>query len=339
MTALDIPLFDGPVLGIETSCDETSAAVLCGPEVRSNIVSSQVALHERWGGVVPEAAARAHVEAILPVIREALEASGVLLGAVRGIAVTNRPGLVGALSVGLTAAKALAFALQVPLVGVHHLEGHLLSPVLSHAALPFPHVGLVVSGGHTELVRVEGPGEYAILGETRDDAAGEAFDKGARLMGLGYPGGFAVQVAARTGDPSRYPLPRALKGDTLEFSFSGLKTAVLRLVEREGEALRVPDAAAALQAAIVDVLVQRAIRALRRTGFETLTLVGGVAANESLRARLAAEGAREGAHFATPPAEYCTDNAAMIALAGSIRLARGERDHADIEPLPNAPLP
>ncbi len=339
MTAIDIPLFDGPVLGIETSCDETSAAVLCGREVRSNIVSSQVALHERWGGVVPEAAARAHVEAILPVIREALEASGVLLGAVRGIAVTNRPGLVGALSVGLTAAKALAFALQVPLVGVHHLEGHLLSPVLSHAALPFPHVGLVVSGGHTELVRVEGPGEYAILGETRDDAAGEAFDKGARLMGLGYPGGFAVQVAARTGDPSRYPLPRALKGDTLEFSFSGLKTAVLRLVEREGEALRVPDAAAALQAAIVDVLVQRAIRALRRTGFETLTLVGGVAANESLRARLAAECAREGAHFATPPAEYCTDNAAMIALAGSIRLARGERDHADIEPLPNAPLP
>ncbi len=339
MTAIDIPLFDGPVLGIETSCDETSAAVLCGREVRSNIVSSQVALHERWGGVVPEAAARAHVEAILPVIREALEASGVLLGAVRGIAVTNRPGLVGALSVGLTAAKALAFALQVPLVGVHHLEGHLLSPVLSHAALPFPHVGLVVSGGHTELVRVEAPGEYAILGETRDDAAGEAFDKGARLMGLGYPGGFAVQEAARTGDPSRYPLPRALKGDTLEFSFSGLKTAVLRLVEREGEALRVPDAAAALQAAIVDVLVQRAIRALRRTGFETLTLVGGVAANESLRARLAAECAREGAHFATPPAEYCTDNAAMIALAGSIRLARGERDDADLEPLPNAPLP
>lgn len=338
MFARDVPLFGGWVLGIETSCDETSAAVLDGRDVRSNIVSSQVALHERWGGVVPEAAARAHVEAILPVVREALAHAGASLGDVAAIAATNRPGLVGALSVGLTAAKGLAFALGVPLVGVHHLEGHLLSPMLSHPDLPFPHVGLVVSGGHTELVRVDEPGTYTILGETRDDAAGEAFDKGARLLGLGYPGGFAVQEAAQSGNPKRYPLPRALKGDTLEFSFSGLKTAVLRLVESEGAALDIADAAASLQAAVVDVLAERALRALRHARCDALTLVGGVAANTSLRERLTAECAREGAFFATPPREFCTDNAAMIALAGSVRLAKGERHGWDTEPLPNAPL-
>lgn len=325
MTAADFDLFPAPVLGLETSCDETSAAVLHGRELLSNIVSSQASLHERWGGVVPEAAARAHVEAIVPVVQEALDQAGTPLDAIGAVAVTNRPGLVGALSVGVTAAKAIAFARRIPLLGVDHLEGHVLSPMLGFEALPFPHVALVVSGGHTELVRVAEPGVYELLGETRDDAAGEAFDKGARLLGLGYPGGHAVQEAARGGDPERYKLPRALRGPTLEFSFSGLKTAVLRLVEAEQGRLSVPDAAAALQRAIVEVLVDRALRALRQTGVGALTLVGGVAANEALRERLTEECAREGATFATPPPSLCTDNAAMIALAGSLRLARGER--------------
>ncbi|MCO5297934.1 MAG: tRNA (adenosine(37)-N6)-threonylcarbamoyltransferase complex transferase subunit TsaD [Fimbriimonadaceae bacterium] len=339
VTAADLALFPAPVLGLETSCDETSAAVLLGRGTRSSVVSSQAALHERWGGVVPEAAARAHVEAIVPVIREAVAQAGLGLSDIGAVAVTNRPGLVGALAVGLTAAKALAFARGIPLLGVHHLEGHLLSPVLTCADLEFPHVSLIVSGGHTEIVHVEAPGVYEILGETRDDAAGEAFDKGARLLGLGYPGGFAVQEAARDGAADRYTLPRALRGETLEFSFSGLKTALLRLVEAEGRSLSVPDAAAALQVAIVDVLVDRALRAVRRTEAPALTLVGGVAANLSLRARLAEECAREGIRFETPDLAYCTDNAAMIALAGSLRLANGERDGWDLDALPNAPLP
>lgn len=339
MTPGALPLFPKPVLGLETSCDETSASVLVGLEVRSNVVSSQAALHERWGGVVPEAAARAHVEAIVPVVTEALDASGLRLDSIGAVAVTNRPGLVGALAVGLTAAKALAFARGLPLLGVHHLEGHLLSPLLGAADVPFPHVALVVSGGHTELVLVEALGTYEILGETRDDAAGEAFDKGARLLGLGYPGGRAVQEAARTGHPGRYALPRGLRGETLEFSFSGLKTAVLRLVEDEGERLSVPDAAAALQEAIVEVLVDRALRAVRRTGVAALTLVGGVAANLALRARLGEECEKEGIRFETPDLALCTDNAAMIALAGSIRLARGERHGWDLDAVPNAILP
>ena len=329
----------GPILALETSCDETSAAVVRDGKVLSNIVASQMALHGKWGGVVPEAAARAHVEAILPTIEEALLEAAVGLPDLRGIAVTNRPGLIGALSVGVTAAKALSFGLGIPLIGIHHLEGHLCSPLALGEALPFPHICLIVSGGHTELVAVSALGEYRLVGETRDDAAGEAFDKGARLLGLGYPGGLAIQQAAVGGDPKRYPLPQGLTGDTIDFSFSGLKTAVLRLVEREGPSLNVSDAAASLQEAIIAVLTERAIRACQQLGASALTVVGGVAANLALRDRLSKAALREGIRLLTPPIELCTDNAAMIGLAASWRLARGERDGLDLDAYPNADLP
>lgn len=328
-----------PVLAIETSCDETSAAVVDGTRVLSNIVSSQAELHQKWGGVVPEAAARAHVEAILPVIREALGEAGVKLEEVEGIGVTNRPGLIGALSVGVSAAKAIAFSTGKPLIGIHHLEGHILSTLANDSDVIFPHICAVVSGGHTEIVRVGAPGHYEILGQTIDDAAGEAFDKSARVLGLGYPGGKAIQDAAEGGNPNRYALPRGLAGDTLNFSFSGLKTAVLRLVEREGDSLDVRDAAASVQEAITSVLAERATAAAVGLDAQMLTLVGGVAANRLLRHKMQRQCDRAGIRFATPALEMCTDNAAMIGIAASIRLKAGERDGLNLDTYPNSVLP
>lgn len=339
----EIAFFEGPILAIETSCDETSASILTGRTILSSIVSSQVDLHAKWGGVVPEAAARAHVEAIVPVLMETYEAAGVDPSEIRGVAVTNRPGLVGALEVGVSAAKAVAFAQGVPLVGVHHLEGHLLSVFAKWGDFDhpptFPHLALIVSGGHTELVEVVSPRAARLVGHTIDDAAGEAFDKSARLLGLGYPGGRALQDQAERGDAKRYPLPRAQTARPYDFSFSGLKTAVLRLVESERDRLNVHDAAAAVQEAIVEALVVKTLRAADELGIGTLTLVGGVAANRALRERLERECFRRGWSFHTPPLDLCTDNAAMIGLVGSARLLAGQRDEFDLEVFSNAELP
>jgi N6-L-threonylcarbamoyladenine synthase len=325
--------FPGPVLGIETSCDETSAALVESGRVVSNVVSSQAALHARWGGVVPEAASRAHVEAILPVLQEAL-------GGVRpaAVAVTDRPGLVGALAVGVSAAHGLVEAWGVPLVGVHHVEAHILSVLADGATPEFPHLCLVVSGGHTELVEVRGPGEYRTIAATLDDAAGEAFDKGGRALGFDYPAGRAVEEAAREGAKGRYKLPPGMPRDRHAFSFSGLKTAAARLVDHEGPGLHVPSAALALEEAIVASLVAKLDAWLAVSDARTVTLVGGVAANQRLRREAEAAARRWGRAFVAARADLCTDNAAMVALAGSLRLAQGER-HAVLEPQAQSPLP
>lgn len=337
MALRPLTYFNGNVLGIETSCDETSVAILRDREILSSVVSSQADLHLKWGGVVPEAAARKHAEAILPALDTALESACIALGEINAIAVTHRPGLVGALSVGVSAAKALAYSLDVPLIGVDHLEGHVLSPALI-ADLTFPHVCLLVSGGHTELIEVTAPGAYRRLGGTIDDAGGEAFDKSARALGLGYPGGPAVQVAGEGGDAARYSLPKGLSGDTLDFSFSGLKTAMLYLIRDGGDKLSVADACASFEETITGVLAERTENACLQVGAEMATLVGGVAANARLRVKFAQIAERRGIRFVAPPLSLCTDNAVMIAHAGSIRLAFGQRDSYDLDVLPNSEM-
>ncbi len=327
-----------PLLAIETSCDETAAAVVCGRKVLSNVVSSQLELHAQWGGVVPEAASRAHVEAILPVIEEALIP---LAGAKpSGIVATVCPGLVGALSVGLTAAKGLASAWSVPLLGINHLEGHVMALCAEELGEvpPLPMLVLVVSGGHTELILVKEWGKFEMIGQTLDDAAGEAFDKAARLMGLGSPGGKMVQEAALMGSPKRYQLPRGLRKDPFNFSFSGLKTAVLRLVESEGKNLNIPDACASLQAVIVRTLTEKASAALDEVDCRSFGLAGGVSANAALRGSFATAAASRGIPFYCPPFELCTDNAGMIGLAGSFRFARNERSDWSLDVSANGAL-
>jgi N6-L-threonylcarbamoyladenine synthase len=331
-------LFGKPILAIESSCDETSAAVVVGQRVLSNVIASQAEMHERWGGVVPEAAARAHVQSVIPVIDEALLNSGLSLEDIGGIAVTNRPGLIGALSVGVTVAKALAFKLQIPLIGIDHLEGHLLAFLGLGVQPVFPMVSLLVSGGHSELVLIRGCGDYELLGQTRDDAAGEAFDKGARLLGLGYPGGRQIQEHAKLGNPNRYSLPRGLAKERYEMSFSGLKTAVLRLVEQEGNAISVPDAAASLQQAVCDALLRRLEHAIEDYQPASLGLCGGVAANSQLRSMVEQLGEQNGIAVMIPPFELCTDNAAMIGLAAQCHPIEDWEVGFELEPSPRSLL-
>ncbi|MBX6314013.1 MAG: tRNA (adenosine(37)-N6)-threonylcarbamoyltransferase complex transferase subunit TsaD [Isosphaeraceae bacterium] len=342
------------LLAIETTCDETGAAVLEGtpgagvPVIRSSVVASQIDLHERFGGVVPEIAARAHVRQILPVIDEALRRAGVALDQIGAVAVATRPGLVGALVIGLTAAKTLALALEVPLVAVDHLEGHLYACQLAYPdRTVYPCIGLVVSGGHTSLYHCRGPIDAEPLGGTIDDAAGEAFDKVASLLGLGYPGGPEIQKAAQGGDPRAYAFPRAfLHDERLDFSFSGLKTAVLYAL-RGQDARRsaappdpktIADLAASFQEAVVDVLVAKARQALRQTGLKRLGIGGGVAANARFRERVAAMAAAEGAELFIPPLALCTDNAAMAGVAFP-KLAAGQVADLDIDVTPGLVRP
>ena len=369
------------VLGIETSCDETAAAVVeDGRWVRSDVVASQILAHAPYGGVVPEVASRQHVATIIPVIRRALTDAKIGFGDLDAVAVTCGPGLVGALLVGVETAKALAFALRKPLVGVNHLAGHLAAAFLEDgnpgtvpkpprdgsqpaepagihrdrspsSVPPFPHLALLVSGGHTAIIRVDGPGKTRLLGATRDDAAGEAFDKVGKLLGLGYPGGIAIDRLAAAGNPRAVALPRALAGrDDLDFSFSGLKTAVSTWLAKRGspdlpgspgssgspgaaglpEGAALADVCASFQMAVVDVLVRKSRRALAREGLGALVVCGGVAANRGLRAALAEAARVDGFALFIPPPKRCTDNASMIAAAGTDLFVRGEHAGLDL---------
>jgi tRNA N6-adenosine threonylcarbamoyltransferase len=332
------------VLGLESSCDETAAAIVDdGVSVRADIVASQNDVHAKYGGVVPELASRAHIVNIVPVVQAALERAGSTLEAIDGIAVTNAPGLVGALLVGLQTAKALAWVSGKPLVGVHHLEGHLTAVYLEPDPPPMPHLALIVSGGHTSLVRVNAHADVVELGATRDDAAGEAFDKGAKLLGLGYPGGVMIDRLAKTGDPKAVPFPRAMTASEhgADFSFSGLKTSLLHHVRKHGvpDGQPLADLCASYQAAIVEVLVRKTRRVARRENLTAVQVCGGVAANSALRSAMVAAGAEDGFRVYIPPPSRCTDNAAMIAAAGYHRLARGERADFSLDAVPSAPLP
>jgi N6-L-threonylcarbamoyladenine synthase len=307
------------------------------------VVASQNEVHARYGGVVPELASRAHVVNVVPVLRAALERAGTPLGAIDGIAVTNAPGLIGALLVGMQTAKAIAWTTGLPLVGVHHLEGHLSAIFLEPEPPPMPHLALIVSGGHTSLVRVNDHGDVVELGATRDDAAGEAFDKGAKLLGLGYPGGVVIDRLARSGDPKAIAFPKAMTTGATghAMSFSGLKTSLLHHVRAHGvpEGQGLADLCASYQAAIVELLVRKTRRAARREQLYHVQICGGVAANSGLRAEMRAAGAEDGFQVFVPPPARCTDNAAMIAAAGFHRLTRGDRAGLDLDAAPSAPLP
>lgn len=311
------------VLGIETSCDETGIALYDTERgLLSHTLYSQVAMHREYGGVVPELASRDHIRRVLPLITQALAKANCELRQVDAIAYTQGPGLAGALLVGASIGAAMSFAMNIPAIGIHHLEGHLLSPLLSKPAPVFPFIALLVSGGHTQLMQVDAVGHYRLLGETVDDAAGEAFDKTAKLLGLGYPGGAALSQLARQGRPGQFKLPRPmLNSGDLNFSFSGLKTAVLTLLNKQELTDQIrADIALAFQEAVVEVLTGKSLAALAQSGLKQLVVAGGVGANEQLRHTLTRKAAAKGATVFYPELEFCTDNGAMIAFAGAMRL-------------------
>ena len=331
------------ILAIESSCDETAASVVKnGRQVLSNVISSQIALHTQFGGVVPEIASRKHIERINQVIEQALADAGVTLNDVDAIGVTYGPGLVGALLVGVAEAKAIAFAAKKPLVGVHHIEGHISANYIEHPDLEPPFVCLIVSGGHTHLVIVKDYGEFEILGRTRDDAAGEAFDKVARAVGLGYPGGPKIDEAARGGNPCAVEFPRAkVGGSAYDFSFSGLKSAALNYINKErmtGREIPVPDLAASFQNAVVDALVSRAVPAAKEYGYGKLAIAGGVASNSALRLAMSEECRHAGIKFYYPSPVFCTDNAAMIGVAAYYEFLKGARSGWDLNAVANLKL-
>ena len=331
------------ILAIESSCDETAAAVVKnGREVLSNVINTQIAIHTEYGGVVPEIASRKHIENINPVIRKALEDAGVTLDDIDAIGVTYGPGLVGALLVGVAEAKAIAFAKNKPLVGVHHIEGHISANYVENKELEPPFVALVVSGGHTHLVKVNDYGEYEIVGRTRDDAAGEAFDKVARAIGLGYPGGPKIDKLAKEGNPDAIEFPRAHVDDApYDFSFSGIKSAVLNYINSanmQGKEINYADVAASFQKAVVDALVSRAVRLAKECGMDKLAIAGGVASNSALRAAVQEECAKNNIKFYSPSPVLCTDNAAMIGAAAYYEYIKGVRHGYDLNAVPNLKL-
>lgn len=331
------------ILAIESSCDETAASVVKnGRQVLSNVIFSQITLHTQFGGVVPEIASRKHMERINQVIEQALADAGVTLNDVDAIGVTYGPGLVGALLVGVAEAKAIAFAAKKPLVGVHHIEGHISANYIEHPDLEPPFVCLIVSGGHTHLVIVKDYGEFEILGRTRDDAAGEAFDKVARAVGLGYPGGPKIDEAARGGNPCAVEFPRAkVEGFPYDFSFSGLKSAALNYINKErmtGREIPVPDLAASFQNAVVDALVSRAVPAAKEYGCGKLAIAGGVASNSALRAAMSEACRHAGIKFYYPSPVFCTDNAAMIGVAAYYEFLKGARSGWDLNAVANLKL-
>ena len=331
------------ILAIESSCDETAAAVVKnGREVLSNVINTQIAIHTEYGGVVPEIASRKHIENINPVIKKALEDAGVTLDDIDAIGVTYGPGLVGALLVGVAEAKAIAFTKNKPLVGVHHIEGHISANYVENKELEPPFVALVVSGGHTHLVKVNDYGEYEIVGRTRDDAAGEAFDKVARAIGLGYPGGPKIDKLAKEGNPDAIEFPRAHVDDApYDFSFSGIKSAVLNYINSanmQGKEINHADVAASFQKAVVDALVSRAVRLAKECGMDKLAIAGGVASNSALRAAVQEESAKNNIKFYSPSPVLCTDNAAMIGAAAYYEYIKGVRHGYDLNAVPNLKL-
>lgn len=322
------------ILGIETSCDETAAAVIeDGVKILSNEVASQVEIHARYGGIVPEVASRQHTLSIIPIIKSAMDKASIDWQDLGAIGVTNGPGLAGSLLTGVNVAKAISFAQNLPLIGVNHLEGHIYANWLTDAKKEFPSICLIVSGGHSDIVLMKGHGDYTLLGRTRDDAVGEAFDKAARLLALGYPGGPVIEIAAITGTPS-LPLPKAWLRGTNDFSFSGIKTALLRLVENDKITSRA-DAAASFQVSVVDVLVTKTIAAAQQYGVKQIMLAGGVSANKYLRRTMEANSPLP---VLIPPINLCTDNAAMIAACGYFRFQSGKTSDLSLDVIPNLKL-